>query len=269
MRLTRRRLIGSAGAAALSAAGIYELVDKIGTAPRRRPSPYALPPEQHILDGVRLVLQEGVEVLVPPLHHQVVTAKVGVASSPGSCGRRKARSRRRSAISSAGTRRRPPGSASRSPGPAVPAMTMAVHERRERSLHVRRAASVQVAVAKRRRERVARPVVERAGRHDIGVSGEADHRRRVAATRPQVGDAVDNQRLAAKSKRREARGDQSLAAGVVGRQRAAGDQRARERERRRSRRCPCGDGSDRRRRDGARRRRSRGPARSASRAAPD
>jgi hypothetical protein len=81
MRFTRRKLIGSAGAAALSAAGIYELVDRLGTAPARR-STYALPPEQHLLDGVRVVMQQGVEVVVPPLHHQVVTAKVGVATDP-------------------------------------------------------------------------------------------------------------------------------------------------------------------------------------------
>ena len=77
MRLTRRKLIGSAGAAALSAAGIYELVDKLGTAPRR-PVASGLPPEQHLLDGLRVVRQEGVAVIVPPLHHRVVTATVGV-----------------------------------------------------------------------------------------------------------------------------------------------------------------------------------------------
>jgi hypothetical protein len=78
MRLTRRRLIGSAGAAALSAAGVYELVDRLGRAPERAAAP-GLPLEQHVLDGVRVVQQEGVEVVVPPLHHQVVTATVGVS----------------------------------------------------------------------------------------------------------------------------------------------------------------------------------------------
>ena len=80
MRLTRRKLIGGAGAAALSAAGIYELVDKLGTTPRRMAA-LALPPEQHLLDGVRVVRQDGVAVVVPPLHHRVVTAKIGVTSS--------------------------------------------------------------------------------------------------------------------------------------------------------------------------------------------
>ncbi len=80
MRLTRRRLIGSAGAAALSAAGIYELVDKLGTTPRRTTT-FVLSPEQHLLDGLRVVRQDGVAVIVPPLHHRVVTAKIGVSSS--------------------------------------------------------------------------------------------------------------------------------------------------------------------------------------------
>jgi hypothetical protein len=81
MRLTRRRLIGSAGAAALSAAGLYELVDRLGSAPAR-PAPSSLPLEQHVLEGVRLLRQEGVEVVVPPLHHQVVTATVSVSPQP-------------------------------------------------------------------------------------------------------------------------------------------------------------------------------------------
>src|SRR5262249_51877966 len=32
--------------------------------------------EQHLLDGIAVVEDNGVEVLVPPLHHQLVTAKV-------------------------------------------------------------------------------------------------------------------------------------------------------------------------------------------------
>ena len=78
MKLTRRQLVGGAGAAALSAAGIYELVDRLGSAPVRLTPAGALPPEQHVLRGVRQVVQEGVEVLVPPLHHQIVTAKLVV-----------------------------------------------------------------------------------------------------------------------------------------------------------------------------------------------
>jgi hypothetical protein len=81
MLFTRRRLIGSAGAAALGAAGIYELVDRLGSAPPR-PAVKQLPLEQHVLDGVRVIVQSGVRVVVPPLHHQVVTANVAVSRSP-------------------------------------------------------------------------------------------------------------------------------------------------------------------------------------------
>ncbi len=82
MKLTRRQLVGGAGAAALSAAGVYELVDRLASAPSRIASAGPLPPEQHVLRGVRQVVQEGVEVLVPPLHHQVVTATVAVGAEP-------------------------------------------------------------------------------------------------------------------------------------------------------------------------------------------
>lgn len=37
-----------------------------------------LRPEQHLLDGVRVVDSEGIPVLVPPLHHRVLTARVAV-----------------------------------------------------------------------------------------------------------------------------------------------------------------------------------------------
>ena len=78
MKLTRRQLVGGAGVAALSAAGVYELVDRLGSAPVRVTPAGALPPEQHVLRGVRQVVQEGVEVLVPPLHHEIVTATIAV-----------------------------------------------------------------------------------------------------------------------------------------------------------------------------------------------
>jgi hypothetical protein len=76
MGLTRRRaLAGSAGAVA-GAAGIYALVERHAGAPERPAAPSSLPPEQHLLDGVNVVTDNGAEVLVPPLHHAVVTATV-------------------------------------------------------------------------------------------------------------------------------------------------------------------------------------------------
>src|SRR5581483_9749646 len=77
---TRKQLIaGAAGAAALGSAGIYELVDQLTQSPPRPAVEAPLPAEQHLLQGVRVVRDNGVEVLVPPLHHQVVTATVAVA----------------------------------------------------------------------------------------------------------------------------------------------------------------------------------------------
>ena len=82
MKLTRKELlVGGAAGAALGAAGIYELVDKLADSP---PSDAAAAraPEQHLLDGMRVEKQEGVEVVVPPLHHEVVTARVVAPRGP-------------------------------------------------------------------------------------------------------------------------------------------------------------------------------------------
>jgi hypothetical protein len=81
MRLTRKQLVGGAAASALAAAGIYELADRLGSAPARVAGAPLLP-EQHLLDGIRVVRDNGVEVLVPPLHHQVVTATLRVGERP-------------------------------------------------------------------------------------------------------------------------------------------------------------------------------------------
>jgi hypothetical protein len=78
MHLTRRQLIAGGAVAGLGAAGIYELVDRLGGSPDR-PAAEGLTPEQHLLQGVRIVEDNGVEVVVPPLHHQLVTARVQVA----------------------------------------------------------------------------------------------------------------------------------------------------------------------------------------------
>ena len=76
MRFTRRQFLGGAAAAAAGGAGIYELVDQLGSAPIRPVAePGGLPPEQHLFD-LRSVQSEGVEVLVPPLHSEVVTATI-------------------------------------------------------------------------------------------------------------------------------------------------------------------------------------------------
>jgi hypothetical protein len=74
-RLTRGQLLGAAAAGALGAAGVYELVDRLAEPPVRRFGA-GRAPEQHLLDGMRIVEDNGVEVVVPTLHHQIVTATI-------------------------------------------------------------------------------------------------------------------------------------------------------------------------------------------------
>jgi hypothetical protein len=79
VRLTRKEAVAGLAGTALGAVGVYELVDRLtGALPARAEASNGLPQEQHLLEGVRTVEDNGVEVLVPPLHHQVVTAKIEV-----------------------------------------------------------------------------------------------------------------------------------------------------------------------------------------------
>ena len=76
MPLTRRQLLAGAAAGAAGAAGVYELVDQLSGKPPPRPKGFPPPPEQHLLNGVSVILDNNVEVVVPPLHHQLVTANI-------------------------------------------------------------------------------------------------------------------------------------------------------------------------------------------------
>jgi hypothetical protein len=69
-------VIVGAAAGAVGATGIYELVDQFTGGSPKRATAAKVFPEQHLLDGVRIVDSEGVEVLVPPLHHEILTARV-------------------------------------------------------------------------------------------------------------------------------------------------------------------------------------------------
>jgi hypothetical protein len=81
MKLTRRQFVVGTAAGAVGAAGIYELVDQLaGSSPSRKVASTRLA-EQHLLDGVRVVQSNGIEVLVPPLHHEILTARVSVGRS--------------------------------------------------------------------------------------------------------------------------------------------------------------------------------------------
>jgi hypothetical protein len=78
VKLTRRQLVVGAAAGAAGAAGIYELVDQLsGSSPKRTANAVRFR-EQHLLDGIRVVKENDVEVLVPPLHHRVLTARLTV-----------------------------------------------------------------------------------------------------------------------------------------------------------------------------------------------
>jgi hypothetical protein len=97
-------------------------------------------------------------------------------------------------------------------------------ERRQRALHVGGAAPVQQSVAHLRRERVARPLPARAGRHHVGVAGERQQRLDGAAPRPEVVDLAEAQALDLEPERFEARDHQFLTALVLRRDRWPGDQ---------------------------------------------
>jgi hypothetical protein len=75
-KLTRRQAVAGAVAGVLGAGGIYELVDQLAGGSPSRPAAAPPVPEQHLLDGIRIVQSNGVEVLVPPLHHEIVTGRV-------------------------------------------------------------------------------------------------------------------------------------------------------------------------------------------------
>jgi hypothetical protein len=84
VRLTRREFVGGGAAAALAAAGIYGLVDRFASGPKRSPALRVARTEQHAIDGLEVVLDNDVEVIVPPLHHEVVTAKLRVDETASS-----------------------------------------------------------------------------------------------------------------------------------------------------------------------------------------
>jgi hypothetical protein len=75
--LSRRELL-KRGAVALAAGNVYSLLDGIAATPARAAAAPARLPEQYLLPGQQVVLELGIEVIVPPLHHRVVTARVKV-----------------------------------------------------------------------------------------------------------------------------------------------------------------------------------------------
>ncbi len=77
--LTREAFMRRSALAALVASGLYGLVDGLAAAPARALTTETRhPAEQHVLRGVRIVTENDVEVIVPPRHHQIVTAMLRV-----------------------------------------------------------------------------------------------------------------------------------------------------------------------------------------------
>jgi hypothetical protein len=77
-RFTRRVFARRVGGAVL-AAPYLSLIDGI-TLPRRQVA-HTPPLEQHVVPGVRISTDNGVEIVVPPLYHELVTARLTVAGT--------------------------------------------------------------------------------------------------------------------------------------------------------------------------------------------
>jgi deferrochelatase/peroxidase EfeB len=78
MKLNRRQFAAAMAAAAADPSALYRLIDRIAEKPARKDPGRPPQPEQHLLHGLDVIRDGGVEVLVPPLHHRVITARVAV-----------------------------------------------------------------------------------------------------------------------------------------------------------------------------------------------
>src|SRR3954451_22493774 len=75
--LSRRELL-KRGAVALAAGNIYSLLDGLAASRARAAVSATRAREQYLMPGLKVVRELGIEVIVPPLHHRVVTARVRV-----------------------------------------------------------------------------------------------------------------------------------------------------------------------------------------------
>ena len=78
MKLTRQQFTAALAGAAINPAALYRWLDSATEKPRRHAAAGPLPREQHLLPRLHVIRDDGVEVIVPPLHHRVVTARVAV-----------------------------------------------------------------------------------------------------------------------------------------------------------------------------------------------
>jgi hypothetical protein len=83
LKLTRRQFAAGLALATADPRGLYRLIDRMAHKPVRSSSLSSPVLEQHLLRDLAVIREDGVEVIVPPLHHRVVTARVEVTGSRG------------------------------------------------------------------------------------------------------------------------------------------------------------------------------------------
>src|SRR3954452_7376436 len=79
--LDRREFLRRAGVVSLgtiAARGVYELIDELGPGPTRAAAAPAVRrrQEQYLVDNVEVILDNGVTCAIPPVHNDVITAKL-------------------------------------------------------------------------------------------------------------------------------------------------------------------------------------------------
>ena len=102
-QLSRRTLLRRAGAASLgavSARGIYEALDRMGVAAPERAEAAVVRrrEEQYLIEGLEVILDSGVPVVIPPVYNDVFTAKLASGRTWDAAALKSARSRLEDAL---------------------------------------------------------------------------------------------------------------------------------------------------------------------------
>ncbi len=80
--ISRRELL-KRGALAVAAGNVYSLLDGLAESPARAATMVARLREQYLLRGLQVVNELGIDVVVPPLHHRLITARVRLPTGRG------------------------------------------------------------------------------------------------------------------------------------------------------------------------------------------
>ena len=102
-RLTRRTLLRRAGvgaSAAISARGIYEGLESLGlVAPNRAEAAVVRRrEEQYLVEGIQVILDNGITVAIPPIYNDMITARLAGGRTWSSTALKSARSRLEDAL---------------------------------------------------------------------------------------------------------------------------------------------------------------------------